>query len=156
MKILSVAIAAASLLPAVPAIAAATDPLKVIYRLSGVRDNGGAANTGLATVFFCTNFGDVEERVRISLRAEADGAPTNNTFNFGPGQTRTLATHFTTVYSEEAQLDPGTFYEQGAATISATTVNVHCSVVQADGAAAGPRGVALHLVRFNPANNSQE
>ena len=86
MKISTIAIAAATLLTTIPAIAAADDPLKVIYKVSGVIDSGSASFTGIATVFFCTNFSNVPEVVRISLRAEANGAPTNNTYGFSVGR----------------------------------------------------------------------
>src|SRR5262249_35547770 len=39
-----------------PASAAQFDPEAIIYRFPGVRDDGGAANVGVATVFVCTNF----------------------------------------------------------------------------------------------------
>ena len=44
------ALGLAFVLPA-PADAAQTDPEVIIYRFPGVRDDGGAASTGVATVF---------------------------------------------------------------------------------------------------------
>jgi hypothetical protein len=52
----------------VPASAAQTDPEVIIYRFPGVRDNNGASNTGLATVFHCTNFSGVTENIRFVTR----------------------------------------------------------------------------------------
>ena len=84
MKILTVAIAGATVLTTVPAIAAADDPLQLIYRVSGVFDSGDVTNVGMATTFFCTNFGNVAEKVRIRLLTEDGGTPANNTFDFDP------------------------------------------------------------------------
>ena len=50
------------MLTTVPAIAAADDPLQLIYRVSGVFDSGDVTNVGMATTFFCTNFGNVAEK----------------------------------------------------------------------------------------------
>ena len=35
--------------------AATTDPEVIIYRFTGVRDDGGGPSAGVATAFFCTN-----------------------------------------------------------------------------------------------------
>jgi hypothetical protein len=156
MKILAIAIAGAALLTAVPAVAATDDPLQVIYRVSGVLDSGDGPNTGYATVFFCTNFSNAEERVRISLRPEAGGTPTNNTYNFDPGETQTFATHNIVAYNEDNTLDAGNSYRQGSALIYATSLNVHCSAAQVNAATTAPESIALHMVRLNPVNNSQE
>jgi len=156
MKILSIAIAAATLLTTVPAIAASTDPLRVIYKVSGVLDSGAGPNMGYATVFFCTNFSSVEERVRISLRPKNAGAPINNTFNFDPGETQTFATHQALAYNEDNTLAAGIIFRQGSAIISATTVNVHCSTAQVNATATVPVSIALHMVRIRPKSNSQE
>ena len=155
MKISTIAIAAATLLTTVPAIAAADDPLKVIYKVSGVIDPGSASFTGIATVFFCTNFSNVPEVVRISLRAEANGAPTNNTYGFSVGETRTFVTHEINAYSVDAELAPGVLFTQASAILFATTTNVHCSATQIDAAAEPAIGIPLHMVRFRPATNSR-
>jgi hypothetical protein len=158
MKILTVAIALAgtTVLSTVAAVAGFTDPLVLIYRVTGVLDSGDVANTGTATVFFCTNFGNGRQTVRISLRLENPGAPINTSFSLDPGETKTFATHATIVYSENGALAPGQAFEQGSAIIYATSLNVHCSAAQVDASTAGPVGSPLHMVRFNPANNSQE
>jgi hypothetical protein len=156
MKILTVAVAGTTLLTTVPAIAAADDPLQVIYKVSGVMDSGSADEVGIATVFFCTNFGNVAERVRISLRPEEGGVPINNTYDLGPRETKTFETHDTAAYDEDNTLAPGVIFTQSAAIILATTKNVHCSAAQVNAAAAKPIGIPLHMVRFNPPPNSQE
>ena len=47
---LAVVSAALAIGMAAPAMAAQTDPEIIIYRFPGVRDDGGAANVGVATV----------------------------------------------------------------------------------------------------------
>jgi hypothetical protein len=51
-----IAIAGIAIGMTTPASASTQDPEILIYRFPGVRDNGGAAQTGVATVFHCTNF----------------------------------------------------------------------------------------------------
>jgi hypothetical protein len=48
-------VAAAALTFVQPTSAAQIDPEVIIYRFPGVRDDGGANNLGIATVFHCTN-----------------------------------------------------------------------------------------------------
>jgi hypothetical protein len=157
MKIATIAIAAATLLTTVPAIAAVGDPLQVIYRVSGVLDSGDAGATGYATVFFCTNFSTVDESVRISLRPETSvGTIVTNTYDFTAGETRTFATHDIAGYSLDSSLGAATSIRQGSAIISATTVHVNCSAAHLDAATTDPVGIPLHMVRLHPANNSQE
>ena len=86
-------------------------------------DSGDVANTGTATVFFCTNFGNGRQTVRISLRLENPGAPINTSFSLDAGETKTFATHATIVYSEAGALAPGQAFEQGSAIIYATSLN---------------------------------
>src|SRR5262249_26223436 len=61
MKAIHWIIAAAALLSAQPAQAGVNDPEVIIYRFSGLFDNGGADFQGVATVFHCTNFSGVDE-----------------------------------------------------------------------------------------------
>ena len=53
-----------------PVQAATTDPLRLIYRISGVTDSGSAPNSGTATAFHCTNFSTVTERIRFLVRKD--------------------------------------------------------------------------------------
>jgi hypothetical protein len=145
----------AAILPAQAQSGAVTDPLKIIYKVSGVNDTGDATNVGIATSFICTNFGNVEEKLRFLVREE-NGNATTKFLNVGSGETVTASTHFTNVFSEDLTLTPGISIRQGAAAISATSVNVFCSAMIVDAASSSPNGIALHLVRFNPAPGTQE
>jgi hypothetical protein len=136
---------------------AATDPLRVIYRVSGVLDSGDAASgVGTSTTFICTNFSNVPEKLRIILRPETAGTNIINTFDLASGETFTASTHFADAYSENFELSPGTAFRQASALIAATTTNMHCTATHQDASLNFPNGIELHLVRIRPANNSQE
>jgi hypothetical protein len=66
-----------------------------------------------------------------------------------------VSTHGTAIFSDFA-LAPGTAINQGSAVIQSTSVNVHCSGMIVDAAATVPQGIALHMVRLNPAPGTQE
>ena len=154
MKLVHRMIAIAAILFTLPAQAASTDPEIVIYRFPGVLDNGGAGNTGIATVFHCTNFSGVPESLRIVVR-DADGTIRGNFSQpINHLQTVTLATRPVTIYAEVA-FTMG-FIQQGTAAVAATSVNLICTAVTVDAASASPVGFSLRGIRFNPAPGSQE
>src|SRR5262245_35525566 len=68
MKAIQWIIAAAAVACAAPVQAGVNDPEKIIYRGSGVLDNGGNDFDGLATAFHCTNFSGVNENIRFVIR----------------------------------------------------------------------------------------
>src|SRR4051812_48145477 len=147
-------ITAATMLFALPAQAAITDPEIVIYRFPGVADNGGAGGQGLATVFHCTNFSGVQEALRIVVR-DADGTiRANFSQAINHLQTVTLSTKGTAIYVETV-FSMGTI-QQGTAAIAATTTNLICTAMTVDAASSSPVGIALRGIRFNPAPGSQE
>jgi hypothetical protein len=135
---------------------AATDPLLRIYRISGVRDNGGGSEVGVATSFHCSSASTVNESLRIVVRNFDDTLVATRTFILRPRDTLTLSTHFTKVFVEDFTLSPGVAIKQGSAEILATSANVFCSAMIIDAASPSPLGVALHMVRFNAAAGSQE
>jgi hypothetical protein len=146
----------AAILPAQAQSGAVTDPLKIIYKASGLLDNGGASAAGVATSMHCTNFGNVDERVRFLVR-QSNGAATSQTTTVGAGQTVTASTHNTNIFGENITLTTGTSIRQGALAISSSsTTNVFCSAMIVDANSQVPVGIALHLVRFNPAPGTQE
>jgi len=142
----------ALVLPA-PADAGINDPEIVIYRFPGVADNG-STNTGIATVFHCTNFSGVPENLRIVVRA-TDGTIVGNFAQpINHHQTLTLATHAVAIYFETVvSMGP---VLQGSAAIAATSINVVCTAMTLDASTFSPVGFALHGIRFNPAPGSQE
>jgi hypothetical protein len=126
------------------------------YRISGVRDNGGAINTGVATSFHCTNWSTVSENIRIIVRNFDASVTSNNTFVVLSGRTHTASTHGTVAFNEDAFLSTGTVIEQGFALISSTSDRIVCSAMIVDAANASAIGVSLHTQRVNPFPNSQE
>jgi hypothetical protein len=156
MKLLSSVVAAAILSAILPAQGATTDPLKTIYRVPGVRDNGGGAQTGVATSFFCSNLSSVPETIRFVVRSAAGTVVGDQSFQMPSLRTVTASTHETTLFSETLVLTPGSGIIQGMAVILSTSLNVHCSAMIVDAAATVPQGIALHMVRVNPAPNTQE
>ena len=148
------ALGLAFVLPA-PASAASGDPEQIIYRFPGVLDNGGAAVTGVATVFHCTNFSGVTETLRFVVRNFNTTVVANLTQSIAHLATVTVATHDTGVYAESVNLGTGPV-GQGTAAIAATSVNVICTAMTIDAANSKPDGVALRGIRFSPVPGSQE
>ena len=135
---------------------ATTDPLVRLYRISGVRDNGGATNAGVATSFHCTSFSTVDERVRITLRNFNATQVASRAFVLHSRDTITLSTHLTTIFTDDFQLSPGVVINQGSAEILGTSADIICSAMIVDAGVAFPDGIALHMVRFNAAAGSEE
>ena len=156
MKAIHWIIAAAALASVLPAAAnaATTDPEVILYRFSGVLDNGGGIGVGVATAFHCTNFSGVPETVRIVVRDSSSGLATNLSFGIAHLQTRTFTTHAVTLYAQNT-LGPGVIL-QGTAAIAATSTSFVCTAMTIDAASTSPVGIALHSIRFNPVPGSQE
>jgi hypothetical protein len=132
------------------------DPLQRLYRVSGVRDNGGGIDSGQATSFHCTSISTVNETLQIRVR-DFNGTPVGTrSIVITPNRTRTLSTHLTRLFFEDATLSPGEAIEQGSAEILATSSQVFCSAMIISAAANVPEGIELHLVRFNAIPGSQE
>ena len=155
MKAIHSMIAALRLAFVLPAAAGAatTDPEVIIYRFPGVADNGGT-NSGIATVFHCTNFSGVQESLRIVVRATDGTLVGNFSQPINHLQTLTLATHATAIYFETV-VSMGPIL-QGSAAIAATSVNVVCTAMTLDASTFSPVGFPLHGIRFNPIPGSQE
>ena len=147
------ALGLAFVLPA-PANAAQTDPEVIIYRFPGVRETGGAAGTGVATVFHCTNFSGVTETLRIVIRGASGALLTNTPIGIVHLETRTISTKPTDLFSGTS-VDPGVV-AQGTAAIAATTTSFICTAMIVDAASFSPNGISLRGIRFNPAPGSQE
>lgn len=134
---------------------AGTDPLKVIYRVSGLIDDGGADNSGVASVVTCTNFSSTSENLRFVI-LHWDGSQKKSVlYTMNPRKTSSISTHETRLFGEDFAFNSGPL-SQGVLVISATTTNVHCTVSVIDAAATKPQGFDLHMVRFNPHPGSVE
>jgi hypothetical protein len=132
-------------------------PLKPIYRVSGVLNTSGAASTGVATTFHCTNTGAVAETIRITVR-DYDGkiVGTPQTRNLSPSSTESMSTHQTSIFYDPNSLAEGITVNQGSANIVATSNKIICSAMIVDASVFVPQGIALHLVRYDPMSGSQE
>ena len=133
---------------------AATDPLKVIYRVSGIYDNGAISYTGIATVIHCTNYSKVVESLKIKILSNNGSTVLDNLYNISAKSTASFSTHRVSIYLDGA-MDTGNV-SQGSATISSSTTNIHCTAITVDAAASVPSGFPLHMVRFNPQPGSVE
>ena len=140
---------------AAPASAGVNDPEVIIYRFPGVRDNGGANNTGIATSFHCTNFSGVPENIRFATRQFEGSLISNEVFFVLHLQTATVSTHETFAFGSEASLATGSV-AQGTTAIAATSINIICTAMIVDAANVVPTGIALRGIRFNPVPGSQE
>jgi hypothetical protein len=150
-----IAAAALTFVQPTPASAAQSDPEIIIYRFPGVRDDGGAFNAGVATVFHCTNFSGVTENIRFVTR-QSTGALVHNTLVTADHlQTWTTATHGTLAYFENTQLITG-LVNQGTMAIAATSINIICTAETIDASSATPIGIARRGIRFSPVPGSQE
>jgi hypothetical protein len=163
MKAIHLMIAALGLAFVLPAAveAATTDPEVIIYRFPGVRDDAGGVNSGIATVFHCTNFSGVTENLRFVTRRE-DGTIMGNVVT--PIQhlrTISAVTHTARAYHELLTLGlfPGDGtgpINSGTTAIAATSINLICTAETIDASAAVPIGIARRGIRFSPVPGSQE
>jgi hypothetical protein len=142
--------------PAQPAQAAVGDPELILYRFSGVKDDGGGSFTGVATSFHCTNFSGVMETIRIVVRHNNSNLVANIALDIPHLRTFTMSTHVTSLYvsGELGVLNTG--FVHGTAAIAATSTSITCTAMTVDAASTKPAGIALRGIRFNPAPGSQE
>ncbi len=131
-----------------PPPALTTDPFMIIYRASGVIDNGAAANLGVATSFHCTNFGPTTDNLKIVIRGYNGVVVANPTYTLVSFQTFTASTHSTVAYVQDGTLAAGSTINQGSVVIAATSPYITCTAVVVDASTAVPIGTPLHLVRF--------
>jgi len=139
-----------------PASAGVNDPEIIIYRFAGVKDDGGANNLGVATVFQCTNFSGEGEHVRFVSRGVSGFLISNQFESIGHLGSVTSVTHVNAAYGATSSLIMNTSAMQGTVAIAATSINVICTAMTVDAANPKPDGVALRGIRFNPAPGSQE
>jgi hypothetical protein len=134
------------------------DPLQVIYRVSGIYDNGGGANAGSASILNCTNYNNSgAEEVRVITRQWNGALLDDRTEVIGAKDTRTFATHNPLAFDIDFFLTPGTLINQGSWVVSASRItNVFCTAQVVDAAHPNARGYSLNMVRFNPVPNTEE
>jgi hypothetical protein len=134
--------------------AATTDPIKVIYRVSGVRDSGDAMNVGRATSFNCSNFSGVSERVVIQVRNPGGQLLATKSYTVPANGTVTASTHLTDLFGDDSLNTFGV--SQGLAVIYSTTTVMICNAMIVDAGSASVLAVTLPMVRFNSWAGSQE
>ena len=146
-----VCLAAAVVACALPSHAATSDPMKVIYRISGVMNSPDPAHVGYATVFHCTNSSAASELLNVLVRDHTGALVKARSFTVLTRQTFMLSTHDTFAFSENySQLAEGKHVSGGSAFILSTTTAIVCSAMIVDAASRTPAGIALHLARANP------
>ena len=155
MKAMHWIIAAVAFSSVQPAQAGVNDPEVIIYRFPGVRDDGGANNLGIATVFHCTNFSGTVENIRFVTRTFDGAIKFNDVTNIPHLFTRTATTHVVAAYVGDVNMNTG-IVNQGTTAIAATSTNVICTAMTIDAANAKPVGLALRGIRFSPVPGSQE
>jgi len=149
MKSLRCLMAVVALAFALPAQAGVNDPEVIIYRVSGVIDDGNV----LATSFHCTNFSGATETIRVVTRSLV-GALVRNVAGTAPHlSTAVLSTHHVFIYPDT---DMATGGFAGTAAIAATSTNVTCTAMQVQTNVTNAVGVALHMTRFNLIAGTQE
>src|SRR5215510_202608 len=141
MKAIHWIIAAAALASVQPAQAGVNDPEVIIYRFPGVKDDGRADFTGVATVFHCTNFSGVTENVRFVTRQSHGVLASNMAYPIAHLDTLTASTHVPIAYfaNNLATFSLG----QGTTAIAATPINIIATGRTIEAANPVPTGVAL-------------
>ena len=151
------AIIAIALGMAAPAWAGLNDPEVIIYRFPGLKDDGGADNVGVATVFNCTNFSGAFENIRFVGRNEVGGLLNNTLVQFFAHLASLAVTsHVVAAYSGFVPKLNTQAVSSGTVAIAATSTNIICTAMIIDAANPKPVGVALRGIRFSPVPGSEE
>ena len=134
-----------------PAAATTFPSLTTIYVVSGVLDNGGDSDTGLATTIVCSNVSGVTTNIRLLLLNSAGAVlATENRINVVHGATIQQSTHHTALYDNEESFDSGTV-NAGVINIESLQSGVFCTAHVVDASSdLVPNGLDLHMVRVNP------
>jgi hypothetical protein len=83
----------------------------VVYQITGLRDDGGASNLGVATTIHCSNPTRFPAQVQF-VTWQFNGAVVNNkTFTITRDRTFTASTHLTSLYAEDVSLATGPLLE---------------------------------------------
>jgi hypothetical protein len=125
------------------------------YFVSGVADDGGGNNVGMATSFPCTNLDRATQTISFVVHASDGAVVGRGSAAVAPKQTITASTHRTLLFVDDVILATGGVL-QGYATISATSPNLVCSAMIFDASLTVPNGIALHLQRRAPLAKTQE
>src|SRR5262249_31529304 len=149
-----------------PADAAQTDPEVIIYRFTGVRDNGddvpvlinvdlpictSCNRASVVTVFTCTNFSGATETIRFVTRDSIGNIGANVTRTVRHHETTTITTSYVFGYtSSDNPAYVKAYSTPGTAAIAATSTNVICTAMLVNPVTIGPAPSPLPGIRFNP------
>jgi hypothetical protein len=149
-------VALASLAPT-PAPAASGGPVNLIYRFSGVFDDGGGTGAGSFSALHCSNFSAAAEDLIVAVRQWDGTLLTARTFTAIPAfHTFTVVTHFGAVpFGVDSNLAIGVV-NQGMFVIASTTTTITCTAMIVSGTAPTIQGVELHAHRYNPEPGTDE
>src|SRR5262249_18746715 len=127
MKIGKWIVAAALIGFALPARAATTDPMKVLYVWSGARDSGESVEAGVASTIHCSSFSGTSELLQIAVKngSGVSVTVTGPSFSIPSGGTLTFSTHPTNSYTETF-LFTGAL-SQGSMAVLATSISIFCT-----------------------------
>jgi len=129
-----------------PAVAITFPTLTTIYVGTGVYDDGGAINAGIATTIHCSNVSGALAQIRVvflNAGGTVQGSPV--IFVIPHGAQFGTSTHLTVFLDGTA----ATGQMQGTANVESTESGVFCTGVVVN-AAIPNLGVTLNLVRVNP------
>jgi hypothetical protein len=127
----------------------------IYYFISGVVDDAGGNNVGVATSFPCTNLDRATQTISFVVH-QADGTVIGRgSAAVASKHTTTASTHRTSFLSDDVDLDTVAVF-QGYAVISSTSPNLTCSAMIVDASSTVPNGIALHMQRHAPVAKTQE
>jgi hypothetical protein len=129
---------------------------KIIYRVAGVINSGGADEQFGATVVPCTNISGNRVRMQVILRDKLGAVMETVNYGIAGNATVTFSTKRTLAYQDDIRPLVIHELEQGSMIIRATSSKVICSATQVDASSDFPSGAALHMVRFNPIRGAVE
>jgi hypothetical protein len=138
-----------------PAAAAVNDPMQLLYFISGIRDSGGAAQTGVGTAVHCSNWSGATQRIQYVFFQFNGTVATNNTADIAHAGTITTVTKLMAVYPADLSVNTGAV--RGMVAILATHKDLVCTAMVVDAAASTPTfAVTLHGVRYNRIASTEE
>ena len=129
---------------ATPSPAITFPSLTTIYVASGVLDDGGVENAGIATSVHCSNVSGQFAEVRVLVLNHLGNVEGAATVGILHGGTQAFSTHGTIIADNVL----GTGPVLGVFNVESTQSAVFCSAMVVP-AATPQNGVALHMVRVN-------
>lgn len=127
--------------------------LTTVYVGSGVSDDGGTSDVGIATSFHCSNVSGASVQVRFRVINYDGVQKADQTLSIPYLGTRTASTHNEKTFTSDIFLNTGVV-NQGVIIIQSTAAFVFCNAMITN-AAVGGNGINLPLTRYNVAPGTQ-